>query len=427
MYCMKILHLNAEEMGGGAPIAVRRLHMALNRLNGLSSIVGVKTKITDALNVRELPSFNPRVLTKVIDKCCNELVKLYKPTKDTPYSAYFLDNSVPTYIQTLKPDVIHLHWICNNFISPRGLRRIATLGIPVVWTFHDTWPFTGGCHITGNCNRWQNHCGNCPALGRSGILDISWWLWRAKKKAYAALKPVVVALNRKFYDSIKMSPLLSGCDVVILPNAIDSSIFRPIPKNIARSLLGLDPKAYYILFGACDSTSNRNKGFDLLSSAINALPKESMRNVSCLIFGASGAGTDANISLPAQYLGTLHDELTLAIIYSAADIFVCPSREENLPNTIMESLSCATPVVAFDVGGIPDMVEHGVNGMLVKPHDPQKMAEAISYILLEHEKRKNMSKAAREKVLRNYDMPIVARKYEALYKRVCLKEGARFF
>lgn len=415
---MKILHLNTEDMGAGAPIAVRRLNEALNRLNGISSTIGVKVKTTDDLAVQALPGFRSKFWGKVVDKCCNEFVKLYKPSEHVPYSAYFLNNAVPASISVLKPDILHLHWICGNFISPKGLQTISELGIPVAWTFHDTWPFTGGCHITSGCSRWMEHCGNCPALGNPGKRDISWRLWRAKKKAYLALKPTIVALNKKFYANAQKSPLLVGCHTVTLPNTIDALIFRPIPKEIARSLLGLDIEGRYILFGACDSTSNRNKGFDLLSAALGVLSKTSVKGLSCLVFGASHSGKITNTPLPTRYLGMLRDELTLALVYSAADVFVCPSREDNLPNTIMEALACGTPVVGFAVGGIPDMVEHKINGMLATPHDPNELAEGIAYILADEERRQHMGAMARQGVLQKYSMSVVAPQYLALYKEL---------
>lgn len=415
---MKILHLNTEDMGGGAPIAVRRLHTALNSLNGISSTVGVKVKTTDALAVQTLPGFRSKIIEKVVDKCCNEFVKLYKPTEHVPYSAYFLNNAVPAAINALKPDIVHLHWICGNFISPKGLQAISEFGIPVVWTFHDTWPFTGGCHITNGCTRWMEHCGNCPALVSRGKRDISWLLWRAKKKAYLALKPAVIALNKKYHADVQRSPLLAGCHSRILPNTIDTSVFRPISKKIARSLLGLDIEGRSILFGACDSASNRNKGFDLLSTALGLLSKKDARGLSCLVFGASHPDKSADLPLPTTYLGMLRDELTLALAYSAADVFVCPSREDNLPNTVMESMACGTPVAGFAVGGIPDMVEHKINGMLATPHDPNELVKSIAYILADEDRRQHMGAAARQSALQKYSMAVVAPQYLALYKQL---------
>ncbi len=204
----------------------------------------------------------------------------------------------------------------------------------------------------------------------------------------------------------------------MLPNPIDAAVFRPVPTRLARQLLGLVPETRYILFGACSATIDHNKGYDLLAAALNALPAASREKTCCLIFGASHGESSPPLPLPTRFLGVLHDEISLALAYSAADVFVCPSREENLPNTIMEALACGTPVAAFAVGGIPDMIDHRVNGMLAAPHDPHELAEGIAYILARDDRRRHMGKAAREKVLQQYDMPVVARKYVALYEEL---------
>lgn len=217
---------------------------------------------------------------------------------------------------------------------------------------------------------------------------------------------------------IRQSSLLGSYRVEVLPNPIDATVFRPVPTLLARQLLGLSPEPKYILFGACSATLDTRKGYDLLAAALNALPFASRDKLSCLVFGASHGEGRPPLPLPTHFLGALHDEIALALAYSAADVFVCPSREENLPNTIMEALACGTPVAAFSVGGIPDMVEHRVNGMLATPHDAHELAECIAYMLAQDDRRRNMGEAARKKVLQQYDMPVVARKYVALYEEL---------
>ena len=204
----------------------------------------------------------------------------------------------------------------------------------------------------------------------------------------------------------------------MLPNPIDAAVFRPVPRRLARQLLGLAPETRYILFGACSAVADKRKGYDLLAAALNALPSASRENTCCLVFGASHGESSPPLPLPTRFLGVLHDEIALALAYSAADVFVCPSREESFSNTTLESLACGTPVAAFAVGGIPDMVEHQVSGMLAAPHDPHELAECIAYILARDDRRRRMGEAAREKVARQYDMPVVAKKYMALYEEL---------
>lgn len=415
---MKLLQVNSTDRQGGAAIAAHRLHTALKLQPGITSLMGVMEKRTDAGDIHVLARSRSRLYQKLLDKCSNEILRWARPHENTFFSAYMFGGRVAHAIYDLKPDIVHLHWISNNFISPVTLGRLAELNLPVVWTLHDTWAFTGGCHYFRNCQQWFAECRRCPVLQRHFPYDLAHLSWRRKKKAYARLKPVLVALNNSFCNMIRQSSLLGSYRVEVLPNPIDAAVFRPVPTLLARQLLGLSPEAKYILFGACSATVDHNKGYDLLAAALNVLPFDSRGKLSCLVFGASHGEGRPPLPLPTHFLGALHDEIALALAYSAADVFVCPSREENLPNTIMEALACGTPVAAFSVGGIPDMVEHRVNGMLATPHDAHELAECIAYMLAQDDRRRNMGEAARKKVLQQYDMPVVARKYVALYEEL---------
>ncbi len=422
---MRLLQVNALDAQGGAAVAARRLYTALSRQPGVTSLMGVMEKKSDASNIYVLTRNRSRIKQKLLDKCSNALLKWAHPNGSTFFSAYLFPGHVARAIYDLRPDIIHLHWISNNFISPLTLERVAALNRPVVWTLHDTWPLTGGCHYFGSCRQWLEKCAHCPVLQRHFPYNLARLLWESKSGAYARLKPVIVALNSHFCNISKQSALLRPYRVEMLPNPIDAAVFRPVPTRLARQLLGLVPETRYILFGACSATIDHNKGYDLLAAALNALPAASREKTCCLIFGASHGESSPPLPLPTRFLGVLHDEISLALAYSAADVFVCPSREENLPNTIMEALACGTPVAAFAVGGIPDMIDHRVNGMLAAPHDPHELAEGIAYILARDDRRRHMGKAAREKVLQQYDMPVVARKYVSLYEDLLNSQGGQ--
>lgn len=414
---MKILHLNTFENRGGAAIAARRLHTALNQDGRVASTLGVKEKDSDAADVVALPCYRSNISGKILSKANDKLLSWYAPKANTFFSAYLLPNRLASAIKALQPDIVHLHWIAGNFISPYVLQQIASLSVKTVWTLHDTWAFTGGCHYFRSCQKWQQQCYNCPELSRKFPCDLAKLQWQLKERAYKKLQPTVIGLSKQFAADIEQSALLKDFQTVQLPNTIDTEIFRPIPKNIARNLLGLPTDGLYILFGACNAVYDKNKGYDLLVTALSALPKTLLRGTKLLVFGASH-GDVTNFSLPVHFLGHVHDEITMALAYSAADVFVCPSREENLPNTIMESLACGTPVAGFAVGGIPDMIEHKVNGMLATPHDPQELAAGIAYILEDQERREAMGRAARRKVEENYAYPVVAKQYIELYNRI---------
>lgn len=419
---MKILHINTFECRGGAAIATRRLHTALNQDGRVTSIMGVKERNSDTQSVHVLPLYRSKIMNKALGKALakinDKLVAWHQPSKNILFSAYLIPNSIAEAAQSLHPDIIHLHWIAGNFISPAVLQKISRLSIPVVWTLRDTWAFTGGCHCLGNCLKWQTQCKACPILNRHFPIDLAKLQWTMKDQAYTVLQPTIIGLSKKFVKNITKSYLLSKYPVFLLPNTIDTQLFRPIAKSEARSILGLKSDSQYILFGACAATQDHNKGYDLLSQALQILSAQNHDSVSCLVFGASHANTPPAHQLPVTFLGELHDEITLALAYSAADVFVCPSREESFSNTTLESLACGTPVVGFAVGGIPDMIEHKVNGMLATPHDPQELAAGIAYILEDQERREAMGRAARRKVEENYAYPVVAKQYIELYNRI---------
>lgn len=415
---MKIVHLNTFENVGGAAIAARRLHTALNLDGRVISIMGVKVKDSDAADVVALPCYRSKFIGKVLTKVSDKLVSWHTSKGKTFYSAYLLPNSLAAAVQALQPDIIHLHWIAGSFISPWVLKQIAGLSIKTVWTLHDTWAFTGGCHYYGACRQWQSQCRACPELSSNFPCDLAKLQWICKNNAYQALQPAIIGLSKKFTTDIGRSALLKNFQAVQLPNTIDTEKFRPIPKQIARDLLGLPAEGRYILFGACTATNDSRKGYDLLSKALGTLSEQAQKNTRCLVFGATRDNGQSTHSLPTQFLGILHDEIALALAYSAADVFVSPSREDNLPNTVMESLACGTPVVGFAVGGIPDMVEHKVNGMLATPHDPRELAEGIAYVLEDAERREAMGRAARRTVEEKYAYPVVAKQYISLYEQL---------
>lgn len=416
---MRILHLNTFENTGGAAIAARRLHTALNQDGTVISMLGVKFKETDSPSAYAVNK-NCKA-NKIMAFFNDKLVNIFSPQKTAIYSVCFAQRLDKRILSALQPDIIHLHWICGNFFPIHALSFYIYNKTPIIWTFHDSWPLTGGCHLLNGCTKWMSHCGDCPQLKKHFKYDISWLLWQTKFKFLSKAKPFVVALNSAYQRKIRQSPLFSQSTVTVLPNTLNTKIFKPIQKEIAKGILNIDKEFNYILFGACNAVYDKNKGYDLLVTALSALPKTLLRGTKLLVFGASH-GDVTNFSLPVHFLGHVHDEITMALAYSAADVFVCPSREENLPNTIMESMACGTPVAGFAVGGIPDMIEHKVNGMLATPHDPQELAAGIAYILEDHERREAMGRAARRKVEENYAYPVVAKQYIELYNRILSRQ-----
>ncbi len=413
---MKILHLNTYEKAGGAAIAAHRIHLALNAHTSCESIMGVLHKQSDSDIVYPLPMYTSRVARILGNRISSKLASMVQPNDGTYFSSYIIPNNLLPAIKALKPDLVHLHWIAH-FMSPWMVESLAQLGVPVVWTLHDTWAFTGGCHYYGNCEKWQSQCHACPHIAPIS-LDIINLQWKAKKRAYAATQPVIIALSHFMEESAKKSALCGDLSVNHLVNTINTQDFRPIDKKMAREVLGLEQDKKYILFGANSATKDVRKGYDLLVSALQCLSPDMKESAHCLIFGAAEG---AALPISATFLGRLNDSITLALMYSAADVFVCPSREDNLPNTVIESLACATPVVGFAIGGIPDMVEHQSNGYVATPFDTQDLAHGITFVLEDALRHSTLCHAARKKVEENYAEAVVAKQYMALYEKVLAK------
>lgn len=412
---MRILHFNAYDFGGAANGAFR-VHASLLEQD-VTSFFASSTKSDDDASKILVSHNNSRMPQFLINKASSFILhRVYKKNDRAFYSASLFPNSVNDIIKEVSPDIIHFHWIAAGFISYFAMRHIASLKIPVVWTIRDTWAFTGGCHFFGDCNKWKTRCENCPCLDRQFVYDLALQQWKKKLHAYSQCQPHIVALSKQFSEHIDNAPLLKNFLRSHIPNPIDTQRFYPIDPLVARRLLGLEQHKKYILFGAISSTVDRRKGFDLLTEALGRLNSPDA-DINCLVFGASHAG-GSSLPLPVRFLGQVHDALCLSLVYSAADVFVCPSREESFSNTTLESLACGNPVVGFAVGGIPDMVEHKVNGMLATPHDPRELAEGIAYVLEDAERREAMGRAARRTVEEKYAYPVVAKQYISLYEQL---------
>lgn len=413
---MKILHLNTSDINGGAARAAYRLHRALLDQDVESRML-VQDKSSDDWTV-----FGP--LSKIgkgfarIRSTVDQLpVKIYPRTKQILFSPSWLPFSgIIQKIRDINPDIVHLHWIAGGFIRIEDMARIQK---PVVWSLHDMWAFTGGCHYDEGCERYTNSCGSCPVLGSSQKRDLSRWIFRRKQKSFSRIKNLTInALSQWLADCAKKSPLLQNHTVVNLPNPIDMEAYTPLPKEQAKNLLGLSLQKKHILFGAMNAASDERKGF---AELIRSLDHIQSRDVELAVFGCSEPKDGQALPLPIRYLGHLQDDISLRVLYSAADVMVAPSKQENLSNTIMESMACGTPVVGFDIGGNGDMVEHQMNGYLAKPFDPIDLARGIDFCL-NKENAKQLREDARKKIIQSFDAEFVVKRYIEIYSNIFYKK-----
>lgn len=332
--------------------------------------------------------------------------------KALPWSSFLFGHSLERWVRLINPDVAHLHWVGASTIALHSLKKLA---VPVLWTFHDVWPLTAGCHCNMECEKWRDGCKHCPQLG-AGLfsIDLSSHLFDFKRAAVQQSRVEAICPSRWLTDMAADSPLWRGKPVHHLGNAIDMNLFAPANKVEMRRLWGIPEDKPVILFGATVSTIHY-KGFHLLLQALECLKKQGT-DAHLVVFGENPAGNDLNF--PSTSVGFVHDPARLATLYAAADVFVIPSMQDNLPTTVLESSACGTPCVAFDIGGIPDMVIHNKNGYLAKAFDVADLAYGIKLILQNPELAQRWGRNAREHIFSNYESSMIARQHIELYQRI---------
>ena len=309
--------------------------------------------------------------------------------------------------------IIHLHWI-SKFIDFPSFFGSLPVDQPVIWTLHDMNALSGGCHFAGGCERFRAGCGNCPQLKRSGQNDVSSRSLETKRRALESINLHVVAPSRWLLEQAQTSPVLSNArSFTRIPYGMPSGTLYPVPSELARAALGIDPDTFVICFGAMNLNSRR-KGAAELMAALETVGSHS--NVRCLVFG-SGSLSGATHDMPEMiHVGKVEDDLMRRNVYSAADVFVLPSTEDNLPLTGLEAMACGTPVIGFDAGGIPDYVIPGKTGMLAMNRNPTELGRKLLEASRDPERMRVMGHQARQLILEQFESDLEAQHYLQLYR-----------
>ena len=411
---MKILIVNTHDIEGGAARAAYRLHCALLE-KGIESQMLVQNKKSDDFTVKTVADSKlERIMAFLRPKMEALPLKLYKNRKRVLFSSAWVPSCATVRkINAMKPDIVHLHWICNGVLRIEDLAKIEA---PIVWSLHDMWAFTGGCHYDKECGKYLAECGVCSVLGSSVENDLSRKVFERKRRTYFKMdRMYIVGLSKWLHKTAKQSTLLAQKRHINLPNPIDTTLFKPVDRIEARKLWRLPQDKKLVLFGAVNPLEDSRKGFFQLSEALRGINRTG--DTELVVFGSSRPENAPEFGFETYYLGSLSDDVSLVSLYSAVDVVVVPSLQENLSNTIMESLSCGTPVVAFDTGGNSDMIEHKKNGYLAKPFDAADLAKGIEWVL-ESDDYADLCRRAREKVLEEFDAETVAREYIKLYESI---------
>ncbi|WP_182871026.1 glycosyltransferase [Rhodopirellula sp. JC639] len=309
--------------------------------------------------------------------------------------------------------LIHLHWI-SKFIDFPSFFGSLSDNQPVVWTLHDMNALTGGCHFSGGCERFRLGCGNCPQLKRRGQSDVSYRSFETKRRALQDINLHIVAPSRWLLEQAHLTPLLTAAkSFTRIPYGIPTDRLYPMQKRFAREALGIPTDTFIIGFGAM-SLGNRRKGAAELIAALEHVGPNP--NVRCLVFG-SGTLSETSKRLPEMiHVGSVQDDRTRRLVYSAADAFVLPSTEDNLPLTGLEAMACGTPVIGFDAGGIPDYVIPGKTGLLANTGNAAQLANRLNTAIANPQAIQTMGDQARELILDQYQADTEAQRYIELYR-----------
>ena len=417
---MKILLINTFETAGGAAIACKRLLKALQES-------GVDAKLL----VRDKNSNDPSVYS-VNNSLCQQWINkfrfywermvifiLNRFSKKNLFKVSIANTGIDIHRHPLvkEADIIHLHWTNQGMLSLKDLEKLARIGKPIVWTMHDQWAYTSICHYTSDCKKYITNCTECPQLEFPKEKDISYRVFLKKKSIYKKSKITFVGCSKWIADLAKASSLCGKSNIQSVPNPIDISIYYPRTQQTIRKQLGFSSQEKLILFGACKVIDKR-KGIDYLKAACDFLYQQNKFTTDKFVIGVFGANSeDLSAILPYKVFnfGYIDNVKAMANLYSAVDLFLIPSLEDNLPNTIMEAMACGTPCVGFDTGGIPEMIDHKLNGYVAKYKDVEDLANGILWSL---EHADELSKKAREKIINCYSESIIARQYIKLYQEL---------
>jgi glycosyltransferase involved in cell wall biosynthesis len=412
---MRALQLSTYSGGGGAAIAARRLHDGLLSI-GVESTMVVANKVGPGANVRQVER-----VAGPIDRLWRQIelqlhtaeLNRYRHTR-SPHLEFFSDDRMPgrDMLQAAMPkaDVCNLHWV-SGLVDYRRFFGTIRPSMPVVWTLHDMNTFTGGCHYTMGCEKYARSCGACPQLGSRDTHDISERIHRRKAQALSHRDETItriVAPSHWLAGQASRSSMLGRFDVEVIPNGLDVDVFAPRDRAVAREVFGLPHDKPVLLFSA-DATGTYRKGFDLLTAALAKLTRSQPA-----ILAALGHGSDS-IGPHVFGMGRVDNERMLSFAYSAADLFVLPTRADNLPNVLLEAMACGTPVASFDIGGIPDVVRPGETGFLSPPESVEGLVRSIEDALSDPGRLKSMGERCRSQTVANHSLQTQARRYQRLY------------
>ncbi len=423
---MKILLVATTDMFGGASRAMFRLHKGLREIGLESTILCLEKHSVDEfvipLDIEEYPrSLKENLSDEMISRYTAQKAREVGSNFNFPASGY----SISEHPLVRNADIINLHWV-TGFLSVEEVSKITSLGKPVIWTFHDEWAFTAGCHYSFGCGNFTENCNICPQLGGQGS-DFTTSILERRAVGFSKINTIVTP-SVWLGDQTKKSRVFRNTPVKVIPYSIESDIFSPKSKKESKIKLGLDPSELTILFGA-DDGSDKRKGFHLLAEAFFILASsqeflsiQKSKKIRLLVFGFPSPEIK-KLAIPYTLFGRIDNDEKMSDLYSAADVFLLPSLEDNLPNTMLESFASGTPVISFRKGGMPDMIITNQNGLLCEEIGAQQFAETIlNFLKLETNARILLGINARKLIEDSYQLEVQANRYKNLFNNLIQKK-----
>ena len=411
---MKILIVSTYDTLGGAARGAYLIHQGLLH-KGFDCKMLVRRKVSDDPKVISLENTFTTFKYKVIQKLETYWFSKYKNRSKTKFSiSLHASSNIVKKINQLKPDLVHLQWVADGLITYGDIKKIKA---PIVWTLRDMMPFTGGCHYTEGCVKFETVCGGCPVLKSDDEKDLSHKVFNAKKKALEKIskdKMSFTGISKWVTDEGKKSMLLKKYKEYYIPNIINSELYIPKNKEASRKKLNLPLDKKLILFGAIGAKTDHRKGYKYLAKVISKIATE---DVAAVTFGGKIKDTQTIENTVYYNFGFINDDQKLIDLYNAADVMVVPSLQEAYGKTVGEAMSCGTPVVAFDLGGPRDIIDHKTNGYLAKPYNEEDLKEGVLW-LLNHNNLQSLAKKAREKIIESFNTEKVIEQYINVYKKM---------
>jgi len=422
---MNISIINSFAQTGGAAIAAHRLCKAL-RHSKQDAVMIVRYNKNKSPYIYQTVLKAPQFETeRKIFKNIQEIEINQNRTDLTntwfsiPYPGYDISKT-PIIVHS---DIINLHWVAE-FQSVETITSLLKTGKPVVWTLHDENPYTGGCHYSAGCIKYQEDCYDCLQL-KVNRNQIPFYNLKNKIKLWGK-NLTIVTPSAWLAKSARKSRVFKDLRIEIIPNSLETHIFKPKPKQLAKEELRIKPHVVTLLFGAHTGNEKR-KGFSKLLEALNhCLQDEKFKHlaktggIKIMTFGPPQEELK-EMDIEIKTNGYIEDDDKLATIYSAADMFILPSLEDNLPNTMLEAMACGTPVISFEVGGMPDLIQNGVTGYMAPCFESQKFGQLILRLVFNKNLREEMRANCRELIVKKFKLQDQAENYLELFNSL-LKE-----